>query len=91
MSKEYPHDAAPMIIEYDDAGISRVLVHIEALDDYCDVTHWLMDLKSVRVASKNKTPEEKLTLEAWKLYQKALVSDASEGPKDRFVKPDEAI
>lgn len=91
MSKEYPNDAAPMIIEYDDAGISKVSVHIEALDDYCDVTHWLMDLKSVRVASKNKTPEEKLTLQAWKLYQKALEHDATLGEKDRFVKPSEAI
>lgn len=91
MSRDCQNKDESMYVEYDDAGISKVLVYIEAISDYCDVTHWLMDLKNVRVASKNKTPEEKLTLEAWELYQQALVDDATSGPRDRFVKPDEVL
>ncbi len=93
MSREYHNKEKDetMTVEYDESGISKVLVWVDAIGDFCDVTHWLMDLKSVRIASKNKTPEEKLTITAWNLYQEALVSDAHAGEKDRFVKPSEAI
>jgi hypothetical protein len=91
MSKEFSDKDENLMIEYDDEGICRVLVYIDVLNDHCDLTHWLMDLSKVRISSKNQTPEEKLTVKAWNLYQTALESDACAGSKDTFIKPEEAI